>query len=85
MSWYKNQDTCVRWGDAYSAKFKVTNGVRQGEILASYLFNVQVDELSEHYKKCDVGCNLKGHLIRHNHIMNAGDWVVITQSAAGLS
>ena len=28
--WYKNQDVCIRWGDAYSAKFKVTNGVRQG-------------------------------------------------------
>ena len=28
--WYKNQDMCIRWGDAYSAKFKVTNGVRQG-------------------------------------------------------
>ena len=28
--WYNNQDMCIRWGDAYSAKFKVTNGVRQG-------------------------------------------------------
>ena len=28
--WYKNQGMCIRWGDAYSAKFKVTNGVRQG-------------------------------------------------------
>ena len=27
--WYKNQDMCIRWGDAYSAKFKVANGVRQ--------------------------------------------------------
>ena len=25
---------------AYSAKFKVTNGVRQGGILSHYLFNV---------------------------------------------
>ena len=30
IDWYKNQDMCIRWGDAYSAKFKVTNGVRQG-------------------------------------------------------
>ena len=28
--WYKNQDMCTRWGDAYSAKFKVTNRVRRG-------------------------------------------------------
>ena len=38
--WYKNQDMCIRWGDAYSAKFKVTNGVRQGGISSPYLFNV---------------------------------------------
>ena len=49
--WYKNQDMCVKWGDAHSTKFKVTNGVRQGEILSSYLFNINVDELSEKLKK----------------------------------
>ena len=39
INWYNNQDMCVRWGDAYSAKFKVTNGVIQGGILSPYLFN----------------------------------------------
>ena len=81
--WYKKQDMCVRWGDAYSAKFKVTNGVRQGGILSPYLFNVYVDELSEELKKCNVGCNLNGHLI--NHIMYADDLVLISPSSAGLS
>ena len=68
---------CIRWGDAYSAKFKVTNGVRQGGIL-SY-----VDELSEELKKCKVGCNLNGLLI--NHIRCADDLVLISPSSAGLS
>ena len=45
----------------YSAKFKVTNGVRQGGgVLSPYLFNVYVDGLSEELKKCNVGCNLNG-------------------------
>ena len=66
---------CIRWGDAYSAKCKVTNGVRQGGILSPYLFNVYVDELSEELNKCNVGGNLNGHLI--NHIMYAGDLVLI--------
>ena len=74
---------CIRWGDAYSAKFKVTNVVRQGGILSPYLFNVYVDELSEELNKCNVGCNLNGHLI--NHIMYADDLVLISPSSAGLS
>ena len=81
--WYKNQDMCIRWGDAYSAKFKVTNGVRQGGILSPYIFNVYVDELSEELNKCNVGCNLNRHLI--NHIMYADDLVLISPSSAGLS
>ena len=57
--------------------FKVTNGVRQLDILSTYLFDVYyVDELSEKLKKCNVGCNLNGHLI--NHIMYADDLVLIS-------
>ena len=68
---------------AYSAKCKVTNGVRQGGILSPYLFNVYVDELSEELNKCNVGCNLNGLLI--NHIMYADDLVLISPSSARLS
>ena len=50
--WYHN--TCIRYGDLLSTKFKVTNGVRQGGILSPYLFNVYVDELSEQLKMCNV-------------------------------
>ena len=66
---------CIRWGDVYSVKFKVTNGV----ILSPYLFN---DELSEQLKLCNVGCNVNGHLI--NHIMYADDLILISPSSAGL-
>ena len=73
----------ITWGDAYSAKCKVTNGVIQGGILSPYLFNVYEVELSEELKKGNVGCNLNGHLI--NHIMYADDLVLISPSSAGLS
>ena len=41
------------------------------------------EELSEELNKCNVGCNLNGHLI--NHIMYADDLVLISPSSAGLS
>ena len=48
-----------------AAKFKVTNGVREGGIVSPYLFKVYVHELSEELKKCSVGRNRNGHLINH--------------------
>ena len=45
--------------------------------------NVNVDELSEELKKCNVGCNLNRHLI--NHIMYDDDLVLISPSSAALS
>ena len=39
--------------------------------------------MSEELNKCNVGCNLNGHLI--NHIMYADDLVLISPSSAGLS
>ena len=46
-------------------------------------FQCNVDELSEELNKCNVGCNLNGHLI--NHIMYADNLVLISPSSAGLS
>jgi len=36
----------IRWNNAYSRKFSVTNGVRQGGILSPYLFNLYMNQLS---------------------------------------
>ena len=46
--WYKSQAMCIRWGDAYSAKFKVTHGVRQrGYYPFTFSILYYADELSE--------------------------------------
>ena len=73
----------TRSDDAHSAKFKVTNGVRQGGTLSPYLFDVYVDELSENLNKCNVGCNLNEHLI--NHKTRSLKYRLISPSSAGLS
>ena len=43
----------------------------KGDIIPLPFQCIYVDELSEELNKCNVGCNLNGHLI--NHIMYADD------------
>ena len=38
--WYTHQKMCIRWGNAVSPSFTVSDGVKQGGIILSVLFNV---------------------------------------------
>jgi len=40
--WYKEQMMQVKWGKHLSDPFNVTNGVRQGGVLSSYLLAVYI-------------------------------------------
>ena len=81
--WYENQTMSVRWGNILSESFQVSNGVRQGGILSSYLFNVYIDDLSSRLNGLAIGCALGDLLI--NHLMYADDLVLISPSTRGLS
>ena len=80
--WYRSQSMCVRWGQTYSDRFYVTNGVRQGGILSPYLFNVYMDELSRRLNKENIGCTIGD--LKINHVMYADDLVVLSPSTRGL-
>ena len=53
--WYSSQQLNVRWGKAYSNKFGVSNGVRQGGVLSPILFSIYLDTLIS-LKNTGVGC-----------------------------
>ena len=42
---YTNQSCNVRWGNAHSSSFQVTNGVRQGAVSSPNLFCIYIDKL----------------------------------------
>ena len=45
--WHSKQEMCIKWGQATSDYFTISNGVRQGGILSLRLFAVYVDDLSK--------------------------------------
>ena len=61
LNWYKSQELCVRWGNAFSSSFTVSNGVRQGGVLSPVLFTIYMDELLLQLKHNAVGCHWDHH------------------------
>jgi hypothetical protein len=43
--WLPNCSTCVKWKGVYSAQFGLSVGIRQGSVLAPYLFSVYMDDI----------------------------------------
>lgn len=82
MFWYSNQLICVRWLNKTSCYFKVTNGVKQGGILSSHLFNVYMDDLSVELSNTTAGCNLNNTCL--NHLIYADDLTLLAPSVSGL-
>ena len=53
---YQNSTSQVRWNNALSDSFDVSNGVRQGAILSPILFNIYMDELIMQLRAEGYGC-----------------------------
>ena len=62
--------------------FSIYNGVRQGGILSPKLFLVYIDDLSDKFVKCKVGCYIDNLCM--NHVMYADDICLMALSPAAL-
>ena len=55
---YEQQTAWVRWGDAKSSCFGITNGTRQGSVLSPTFFAVYIDDLLHQLRQLGVGCHI---------------------------
>ena len=53
---HSKQGMCIKWGQATSDYFTISNGVRQGSTLSPRLFAVYVDDLSKQLIHARSGC-----------------------------
>ena len=61
----------IRWGNNVSSSFHVTNGVKQGGIIAPVLFNVYMDDLSTSLNNSGIDGHIGEKTI--NHLCYADD------------
>ena len=72
----------IRWGNTYSTKFLLTNGIKQGGILSPCLFNVYMNNLSLSLNNSGIGGSLRDNII--NHLCHADDLCLISLSSSGM-
>ncbi len=79
--WYANQRMHIKWGNAVSTPFGVSNRVHQGGLLSPSLFNVYMNDLSGQLRSCKTGCLIGNTIV--NHLMYADDLAIISPSSVG--
>ena len=75
---YNRNYSCVRLNGAYSPRFEVTSGVRQGDNLSPLLNNLVLDSLAKDLKAKRGGVNYSD--IEISLAMYAGDLVLISET-----
>ena len=80
--WFTHQNMCIRWGNAISSSFTVSNGVKQGGIKSNILFNVYTDGLRVLLISSNIGGQI-GHTFL-NHLCYADDLCLISLLSVGM-
>ncbi len=78
---YTNQSMQIKWGNAVSTPFGVSNGVRKGGLLSPWLFNIYMNDPSDQLRSCKKGCVFGNTII--NHLMYVDDFAIVSPSSAG--
>ena len=58
LNLYTNQSMKIKWGNSYSEKFRVFNGVKKGGVLSPILLITYMNELFKELRKSRIGCHI---------------------------
>ena len=72
----------LRWGNTISTHFTVANGVKQGGVISTILFNIYMDKLSVALNSSGIGGYLEKVFL--NHLCYADDLCLIGLSSTGM-
>ena len=80
--WFSKSNITVKWGNAISHSVRLLAGVRQGSILAPFLFAIFIDDVLVKLGSSGLGCHLKS--VCFNAIMYADDLLLLSTSITEL-
>jgi len=72
----------VRWGNAHSSSFQVTNGVRQGAVSSPILFCIYIDKLIKQLRYSSIGRQISNVYL--GVWVFADDIILVSPSRRGL-
>ena len=60
MKIYEEQNMRIRWNNAVTDYFTVSNGVKQGGVMSPILFSLYLDQLISRLRHIGMGCHMHG-------------------------
>lgn len=80
---YTKQELSVRWNQASSCPFKVSNGVKQGGVLSPILYSVYTDGLLRELEESGFGCTIGNYY--HGCLAYADDLALLAPTAYAMN
>ena len=57
---YEEQNMRIRWNNAVTDYFTISNGVKQSDVLSPILFSLYLDQLISRVRHIGMGCHING-------------------------